>query len=247
MSDDDFRPDEMDLLADWLHRHPESAATFTEPDDVVVAQVVAQVAAAERRRAGARRRRRRRIAGGAILAVVATGGAVTAAALLNRGEPSRPEAGTVCRAAASFDADAVVIEPGLDPLDGCRHQWENGAFADSGQAGEVPNLVACVDPRGPINVFPGDENTCGQLGLAEAGPLGEREQQAVELDEQITEMNGGPCTTATDFTAAVVDVFAKSGESDWSVVLSPGAENAPCVLAAVDSVTRTVTLFDPSG
>lgn len=191
----------------------------------------------------ARRRHRRwtrwvAVGGGAI---VIAGGAVAAAALL-RSEPTRPEAGTFCRAAATVDADAVEIAAGNDPIAGCEELWESGRFG----TGSVPPLIACISDAGSVDVFPGDQSHCEALGLLVAETsLSPENQAVVDLSEQISEeINLGECRPVTEVIRHVESLLAESGLIDWRVQVEPGSETGVCGKAAVDSAGRTITVHE---
>jgi hypothetical protein len=186
-------------------------------------------------------RSRRRIVGGAIAVVVLTGSAAAAAVMLSD-QPTAPEAGVVCRAELNDSADAAVLEPGTDPLAGCRMLWEEGRLGDISGASEVPDLVACIGSGGAIEVFPGPADGCEQLGLVPAAEeLSAENAEVVQLNEQLTEqINAAPCVPVRDVAAAAERIVQQSGLTDWEVVVSPGSEGGTCGKVAVDSAVQQV-------
>lgn len=190
-----------------------------------------------------RRRRRRRRWGAAGAAAVLAGGA-SAAALYLRDQPSRPEAGVVCRAAARVDADATVLALGADPLEGCRQLWVGGEFSQPD--GQVPTLTACVGPHGAIEVFPGDADVCAALGLKPTDLKLSPDNQAIvalqeRLDEQINDVE---CRPVEKVVALAERLVAESGLEGWRVELASDAKGGTCGKAGLNSATKTVTVIN---
>ena len=240
-----------DALYEWLRATPD-AWPLTETDalpadqlDRMVTQIVSGSRVNDRT---ARGRRRRRIVAGTIGLFVVSGGAVAATNLIRDGQPRRPEAGITCYAEPQLGVSAVVIAGGQDPIDGCRQQWATGAFADTSDASSVPDLVACVDPDGPIDVFPGDVTTCDRLHLQSADLVLDAESGAVvELQDGLSNyyLEGchSPAETET-FAEQKVDSLHLAG---WQVVVVEDASEMPCAATAVDSQAKTVTIIGTDG
>lgn len=114
----------------------------------------------------ARRARRRRRAA-VVAAVVAVAAAAFALVVTQR--PADP-VGLACYAAATTDSDRVgLFRTGDNPVDPCRELWEQGEIDPTVTTPEqVPPLVACVLPDGPVGVFP--TGSCADVVTGQAGP-----------------------------------------------------------------------------
>lgn len=114
------------------------------------------------------------------------------------------------------------------------------------QSGGVPELASCVDPRGPINVFPGSESVCQQLGLQSADPdLTPANEAVVQLQDRLAqEVNLAECRPVSDVAAAATGFVSEAGLEGWQVVVTAGDETGECGKAAVDSNTQTVSIFN---
>jgi hypothetical protein len=243
------RPDEPfsnDDLARWIRRHPE----VWSPADVDVAREersadeLVDMVLARRGRRGVSRRRR--LAVGAGLVAVVAGGAVGVAALLRSGQPTAVEAGILCRARAAVDADAFEIASGGDPVADCRQVWMSGQL--SNDEGTIPELTACVGSGGTLDVFPGGLEVCETLGLVPLEPALSADNAAIVAlqDRLVNEVNAVDCRPVQEVLLTVQDLVDTSGLAGWRVVAEPGTESGACAKAAVDSATRTVTVFDLS-
>lgn len=144
-------------------------------------------------RGPSRRRLPRPLVTGGVVVLVAAGGGGTAAAFgLFSNSPSRTDT-AYCYASADLDdsptnrIEFAVDANGKDQGDAataapevCAVYWRSGVFsagaadpshvpADGGHQ-PVPPLTACILKSGALAVFPGDAETCSQLGLARARP-----------------------------------------------------------------------------
>lgn len=170
-------------------------------------------------------------------------GGTAAAIALRPGQPAAPEAGIVCLAEPGVNNHAVVLAPGVDPIEGCRAEWEHGSFSDRA-GGLVPDLVACIDPvGGAISVFPGDPATCDGLGMQVADAVLDADSVAViALQERlVAEINLADCQpTAVAVAEQAEQILAESGLTGWRVQINADAETGTCARAGVDSSSRTV-------
>lgn len=244
----EFSTDPAGVAIAWIRSHPETWGEVVPEvgrdeadrlvDDIVSGRRMERIVASS-----GRRTRRRWIAFGAAATVFAAGGAV-AAYVASRGQPTAPEAGIACRAAADIDASAIVIGTGVDPIDACRELWEGGQFAEMVDVEGVPDLGACIDPRGPINVYPGGDGVCESLGLAEADAELSPENKAILAlnDRIINEINATDCAPADVVRPIVEQIVVESETGEWDIVTHPEAETAECVKVAVDSAERTLYL-----
>lgn len=234
-------------LAEWIRSHPE-VWDYAAPDgpDLDMDQIVDDVlsGAVQRRRRTSTRRRRATVVGVAV-GVLALGG--TAAALMLRsGQPNAPEAGTLCRVEASLDADAVTVAAGRDPVEGCGQLWAEGRVGALETGGLVPPLVACIDPRGAINVFPGEVAVCAGLGLEPADPTLDTESQSVVALQQrlVDEINLADCESASTVQRQAQAILEESGLNDWTVVVVGDAGSSACAKTGVDTATKTVNVIE---
>jgi hypothetical protein len=236
-----------DGLGEWIREHPavwDYAWTENELADPDIDRIIDRLVAERSAPARQLRRRRRRIIVSACAAVAVTSGAVAAAAVLRSGQPTRPEAGTVCRAEPRLDSNAIVVEPGPDPVSGCLALWKDGSFAGHSTISGVPDLVACVDPRGAINVFPGDKDLCVRLHLepADTGLSADNEAIVALQDRLTTDINLEDCQPVEQVLAEAKQILADSGLHGWRVAIGPGSEHADCAKTGVDASTRTITV-----
>ncbi len=239
-------------LSVWIQRHPEvwhfAEVPGQAPDASQVESMIDSILSGEhqRRRRAQARRRRKVVLGGCVGAVV-LGGAVSVAAIIAARQPTAPEAGAVCRAAAAIDADAVALAPGVDPVSGCGEQWAKGLLG--GNDGLVPPLAACISTQGVINVFPGQPDVCDSLGLAPAQhDLSPGNSAIVALQASLdSTINLAKCRPAADAAIAAEQILGQSNVNGWKVVITPGAEAGQCGKAGLDSTTKTVTIFDFPG
>jgi len=206
--------------------------------------LVTSIVHSDRMRGATWSTRRRRL-GAVSLAVVGTIGAATGvAAWIRSAQPSRPNEGVACHATAAIDGDVILVDLSNDPVASCRAAWKAGAVPGAPASGPVPNLVACVGPAGAAEVFPGDDDICGQLGLPAFEGPNAANQQVIKLNKRIiAEVNAQPCATTAVAKDRVQRILDEEGLHDWTLALRPGWENATCAKAAVDSPSRTVMLF----
>ncbi len=239
-------------LSVWIRRHPEvwryAEVPVQAPDTAQVESLIDSILSGEhqRRRQTQARRRRKIVLGGCVGAVV-LGSAVGVAAIIAARQPTVPEAGAVCRATAAIDADAVVLATGVDPISGCGEQWAKGLLGDNDEL--VPPLAACVSADGVVNVFPGQPEVCGSLGLAPVQPaLSPGNDAIVVLQASLdSTINLAKCRPAADVVVAAEQILDQSDVNGWKVVVTPGAETGQCGKAGLDSATKTVTIFDFPG
>lgn len=235
----DFDP--MAVLRRLVDREMESAESL----DDLRHELLAQYGGGEARRTGSSRLIRR-VFVFVVASVAVGGGAVVGALWLSRSDP--PESGPVCRTAAAAGADGFVLEPGADPLAGCEELWETGILPDPdsslppGQA--VPPLTACVGPSTAIQVFPAGPEICAALGL-DLAPASEvpMPDPVLELHERVVaDVNAVGCVTTDVAIQRATEAINELQLQEWRVVVQPGAADAGCAKAAVDSSTKTVAI-----
>lgn len=233
----------------WLSDHPWDWK-FATPDDFLIADPAARRVMdcvlrnqASRYALRAKLRRRVRWGGVSVVAALVAGGAI-AVAVSGDGQPDHPESGALCRAEARVDGNAIALDPGTDPLAGCRRVWADDDFGMG--APMVPPLTACIGENGAIEVFPAEATVCQQLGLEAAAPVLAPENAAIiELQEElVTKINRAKCRPVRDVVAAAETIVTTSPLEGWRVVIEPGSESGLCGKAAVDSSIRTVTVHE---
>jgi hypothetical protein len=134
------------------------------------------IARSERPRPGRRRSRQLAVVGFAV-ALCAT---ATAAAVYTAWAPATLPNEVRCYAVASLEfgdnfpgtttiqsenATTGEIDLVLSAVEQCASLWRQGFVVEGVGTQPVPNLVACVLPEGAAAVFPGEDDTCRQLGL----------------------------------------------------------------------------------
>ncbi len=251
---DVHRDELLDDLAEWIRRHPEAWPASEEftISDARIDEIIESVIAGQRRAPAdtlARRRRRRRLVGGACFVIAATSGAVVAASMLRSEQPTQPQAGAACRAQAQVRADAIVLAPGGDPIEGCRALWEGGQFEelDTGEPGigagdAVPPLSACIGGGGVVEVFPGEPSVCSDLGLAAADPTLSPENQAiVDLQDRLVEtINMAECIPVADAAPMAEAILDEAPLDGWTVWIRPEAQGGTCGKVAVDPTAKQI-------
>lgn len=230
-------------LNSWIRSHPETwgdAAPGLSISDDRLTRIAEQAISLATQRAGRRGRVRRRIVGAGIGGLCFVGGTVGVAAWLRSEPPTAPQIGVVCRAEPRVDADATVVEPKTDPIAACR------ALMQTETDGADDNLVACVGAGGAVEVFPGSDSTCAELGLVLADPEPTPYNLAtIDLQERLVErINLEPCRPVSDVAALVKDILRDAGLEGWTVVVEPESVNGICGKADVDPVDRTVLVVD---
>lgn len=234
-------------LADWIRaEHSVGNHDVGEPmtDERMDALTDRAVAEGARRQVRARHRRRRRLAAGIGVAVALSTGGAVAAALFWQEEPTRPQAGTVCRSTADVDADAIVTEVSADPVGVCRNLWDDGEFVELGVIERPAELAACVSENGTVDVFPGTNDVCADLGLAVADTdLGPDGATMVELETRLVdEINMIDCLSATEAEAVARQVLEDLELGDWQIEVNADARGAACAKASVGG-GRLVVIF----
>lgn len=233
-------------LRSWIRNHPESwkgsAADAPISDEQlggIAERALLRARDGERRRG----RRRRRIVGAGIGGVSFIAGTVGVAAWLRSEPPTAPQVGIVCRSEARVDADAYVIEPGLDPISGCRDVLEtNGFYGDVAGA----DLVACIGQGGAIEVFPGTDTTCTQLDLVLADPEPTPETMAIiALQDRLSvEINAAACQSVNSVARDARTILDEFDLTGWAVVVDPSSVDGVCGKADVDPESQTVLVVE---
>jgi len=229
-------------LRSWIRTHPESWIG-TAISDERLASIAEQALARVHERQRRRRRGRRRIVGAGIGGVAFVAGTVGVAAWLRSEPPTAPQVGIVCRSEATVGADASVIEPGIDPIAGCRKVLETSDFA--GDAANA-DLVACIGAGGAIEVFPGTGATCGQLGLVLADPEPTSENTAIVVlqDRLSVEINLAACQSVSAVAETARAILGESNLTGWTVATDPSSVDGVCGKADVDPASKRIVVVE---
>ncbi len=182
-----------------------------------------------------RHRRRRRLAVGTVIAVALTATTAVGAYVISREQPSSPAAGPACRAEAKVDASALVIPVTDDPVADCRSAWDNGSLRKFGIDQPPESLTACINKQGAIEVFPGTESVCAQLGLSLADTaLNVENRRIVELNDRIiSDINEKDCLSAEQAEVTARRLLDDLGLDDWTVTVNADAVGAECAWAGI--------------
>jgi hypothetical protein len=176
--------------------------------------------------------------------VVLTGGVAGVTAVLRLAQPSRPDQAAGCYQSVDPSADIAQLPFGEDPIVACRQIWASGLFADS-EPSDIPELVACITSTGGVAVFPGDESTCGSLGLLAADPVPDEYTAAVSRLQRrvVDEINLPPCTTAAATAERARNILAESDLSGWTVEIRSDSLDASCAKGVVIGEQRVLRIL----
>lgn len=242
------RPQRLDDegLSVWIRRHPEvwdqryDSAAADERNDQLIERIMAGDRGTQHRRPASRKRRI--VIASTSAVIVVSSAAVGVAALLRSEQPTVPEAGPTCHASVDAAADLIGLEPGVDPITGCRQAWIDGRFGV--EVSNPSSLVACIGQGGGIDVFPGESTVCESLGLPVADPELSLDNAAIVVlqDRIATEINAAACLPANRVKPLVEQILSETEITGWQVIIRSDAQASTCVKAAVDSTSKTVHL-----
>ena len=192
---------------------------------------------------GRPRSRRGLVAAIAAVVVLISAAAVGAVVWLDQ-EPERIDVS--CFAQADLNADRVQADLRLGTgTDACVPLWQDGSLGDGPT---VPPLVACVLAGGSTGVFPGDQSTCGALGLAPATQDdGSIVASTHQLDQAVRAAvtGDGRCVDPADAVDAVRTILADQGldETGWTVEqTTPTSDDRPCASYSIDEPAQLVAI-----
>lgn len=191
--------------------------------------------------------RRRLVVGGVLIAVL--GGSVATAAWLS-GQPGSPEAGIVCRAAASQSSDQYLLDPNADPLTACADVWLAGILPNPEDPqpanATAPPLAACVGDGGAIEVYPAADDVCSLLGLLslETEPDLDLDLVAEMQSRVVGEVNASErCFSASEVADELAQLFSELELKEWSIVIGDEIGQEGCAKATVESEAKRVVVF----
>lgn len=203
------------------------------PADEVVARLV---------HAPRRRRRRRRAIAAAIVALAIGGGGAVAWAVLHRERAASPAIVQCLREADLSGSSAIVSANGLDPLTRCAQEWDERVS----EWGPRPPLVGCVSAAGAPLVVPGDEATCGALGLPNLDPsLTPTQERMVRMQSELGELLGADgCVPGEEAAAIAREQIRKHQLDGWQVELDGSfTREMPCGAPRFDPMAETVYIL----
>lgn len=163
-----------------------------------------------------------------------------AAGVWNPGQPQNVEDGVICREASNLSARGVGVAGVNDPLIACLNAWEDGLV---GTGVEVPeNLAACIGPNGRLEVFPGSDEICEELGLVAAETeLSPHNQAVLALSDRLrAEINDAPCVAVAEVAKRAETIAAEEGFANWRVTIARGHQRGQCGWAVMDSQAQTI-------
>ncbi|MEN8234187.1 MAG: hypothetical protein ABFR89_04625 [Actinomycetota bacterium] len=161
----------------------------------------------------------------------------------------------VCYQAVDLSSDrAAVGSTGLPAAEDCEEVWRDGTLSIEGQTpGHVPPLIACVNDRGVLAVFPTDDpQTCEQLELASPDPSQPRnELEAIANVEQdlAIYLTSQSCQPLDEAEHVFRDTLDEHGLTDWTVHRQPDHPDRPCASVDYDIENKTLHLvpnIDPN-
>ena len=132
-----------------------------------------------------------------------------------------------------------------DPVKACEQLWRDGTIGGS----EPPTLTACVNDGGIVVVVPGDQQICGQLGLANwVGALTDDEKQVMAFADELATTFADGCILEPDAEAAAQAVIDKYHLDDWTIVQQGGyTPQRSCSLAGAVPEQQLVVIASRRG
>lgn len=172
----------------------------------------------------------------AIFAVftILSGGTLVTARILTTIKPKIVGAGTVCRAESKTDAYAMVSGPSGDPISFCRREWESGQFTKQRGDGPVPPLAACVSKQHIVEIFPGYEEVCGQMGMSIANlELSSYQKAVIELQRRTAEEVNAKCVPIDEGVQLVKKALDQLQLGDWKIETGIASRPGPCAVVGL--------------
>jgi hypothetical protein len=103
----------------------------------------------------------------------------------------------------------------------------------------------CIATTGVVEVYPGDTQVCGRIGLVNADPELTPDNVAVLAlnDRLVEEVNAADCATAVDVRSSVERIVDESDLDGWTVKIRDDSQDADCAKVALDQPTKTITVI----
>lgn len=192
---------------------------------------------------GTQPQRRRRTLTLAVAVLTALAG-VAAAYYITR--PATEPSVVVCYEAADLDSTRVAIAaPPSLTTDACEQPWLDGTLrSDTQHVGQIPPFVGCVNERGTLWVFPGDDDQlCQDLGLANHEPASTPDDHT-RLMGLLTDMfHPEECIPIADAEQRIVQLLTSNDLSTWNVRIATQPTNErPCASFSLDPPTNMIRL-----
>lgn len=219
--------------------NPVASLSETSPDDdALFATIIASTPSPTGRR---RRSRRLWITGGTAVTVLG----LAAFAVLRQDSASSPLQLTCYTTAQQPPPEQFGIPMEDDPVKACEQLWRNGTISGT----EPPTLTACVNDGGIVAVIPGDQQICGQLGLANwVGALTDNDKQLIAFADELTATFAAACITEPDARAAAQAVIDKYRLDGWTIVQRGGyTPQRACSLAGAVPEEHLVVIASRRG
>lgn len=152
--------------------------------------------------------------------------------------------GILCRAEATENSDAVVLEATADPISACRNSWATGSLAQHRGNKPLPALVACISTKEITEVLPGNEETCVKLGLSVANvELSSEQKTIISLQEMMIEQVNSKCLEKFDGQRAIKKILTELHLSEWSTFVDGSPSIGPCSVAQIFEESKLVLVF----
>lgn len=207
-----------------------------------------------RRRGAARRlpQRRRRAVGAGVVGVLALGGGAYA---LLAPQPAKISSGIACFENADRSGSMAAAQfDGRTAIETCSALWREGGLVSvvAGHAATpippVPELQACVDPKGKlaVQVIPSPTPAiCAKNGLVSQPDAGANSKPYADLARELDPIIAKRCLSETRARQIAQDAIAKAKlPATWRVVSSSQHLSAQsCITMAPDSSAQTITLL----
>ena len=218
--------------------------SIDEPDFEAIRDLVYERISVERRIQPFLTRMRMKFLGIFVIFTVVGGGALATAHILTTDQPKIVAAGTVCRAEAKANADAMVSGPSDDPISFCKREWESGEFTKQRGNGPVPPLAACISKQHIIEIFPGYEEVCGQMGLSIANlELSSYQKGVIELQKRTAEKVNAECIPLDEGILVIKKILGQLHLEDWKIAVGNSPKPGPCSLTEMDETERSIMIY----
>ncbi len=147
-----------------------------------------------------------------------------------------------CHSDARLASDIYVVsQPATISPAACGPAWTSGLLVNADtEPGDVPNLVGCTLQSGVLGVFPGDEQTCADLGLPVAKPV------AAPIGPSVLDVTDSVlldrCVSIEQAAPQIRNQLNAAG-LDFEVVPPVSrAADQPCASVAIDENTKTILI-----
>lgn len=214
-----------------------------EPDFEVIRNLVFNQLNVEHRSKRAGKRIKKKFLGIFAAFTILSSGTLATAHILTTDQPKIVAAGTVCRAEAKANAYAIVSGPSDDPISFCGREWESGQFTKQRGNGPVPPLAACVSKQRIIEIFPGYEEVCGQMGLSIANlEMTSYQKAVIELQRRASDEVNAKCIPIDKGVQLIEKALIQLQLRDWKIKTGIASRPGPCALVSVLETQRMLEI-----